>query len=111
MNKSPSTALIVAVTAVAVTAIVSVTLILITLEKSEIPEGWLALFLGFLTTMLVTVAALAKVDKIGRQVDDLSNGKMDAKVRAAVSEVLRDELVDPAMRDQIGRDLARRDRH
>lgn len=107
--KQPSTALVISVAVVACVAIASVALILVTLEKSELPEGWLGMFLGFLGTLLVAVISLAKVDKIGQQVDDLSNGKMDAKIRAGVSDVLANHLIDPAAVHQLEADRARRD--
>lgn len=108
-QKQPSTALIISVAVVACVAIASVALILVTLEKSELPEGWLGMFLGFLGTTMVAVISLAKIDKIGQQVDDLANGKMDAKIRAGVADVLGDHLIDPAATQQLEADRARRD--
>lgn len=108
MNKQPSTALIVAVTIVAVSTIASITLILITLDKSELPEGWLGLFLGFLGSLIVAVLGLAKIDRVDRKVDDLSNGLMDAKIRAGVADVLAPHLIDPTMDEQLRTDAQRR---
>ncbi|QCW50410.1 hypothetical protein FE634_08320 [Nocardioides dongxiaopingii] len=41
----------------------------------------------------------------------LANGRMDAKIRAAVSEVVLDEHLDPRMREQVARNMVRRDEH
>lgn len=108
MNKQPSNVLVLAVATVAGLSIVSLTLILITLEESALPEGWLGLFLGFLGTLIVAVVSLGKIDKIGRQVDDLSNGLMDSKIRAGVADVLGDHLLDPGVHEQLKTDRARR---
>ena len=102
----PSTAVVVALTAVACTLIAALTLVVVTVDKSEVPEGWLALFLATLSTVIATLVGLARTEKIGRQVDDLSNGKMDAKIRRAVAEVLRPDMVDPEARPQLERDRA-----
>lgn len=106
--KQPSNALIVAATVVAGLAIVSMTLIIITVDKSELPEGWLSLFLGFLSSLVVAVVGLAKLDKVERQVDDLTNGLMDAKIRSGVADVLPNHLVDPAALEQLEADRQRR---
>lgn len=111
MNKQPSTALIVALAVVACFAIGATALILITLQESELPEGWLGLFLGFLATTIATVVAVGKVDKIGRQVDELSNGRMDSKMRAAVADVVKNEHLDPDALPQLERDRQIRDGH
>lgn len=64
-----------------------------------------------------TVAAMAAVVKVGgvqSQVADvaadterLANGLGDAKIRAAVADVLPDHMVDPAARTQLAEDRAR----
>lgn len=109
MDRKPSTALIIAVTVVAVTCIASLTLILITLDSSQIPEGWLALFLGFMSTVVLGIAQLARVESVARQVDDLANGKMDAKIVAGVARVLKNEHIDPDAVPQIEAARARLD--
>lgn len=111
MKNQPSTAMIVAAAVVAGLCITSVTLIIITVDKTELPEGWLGLFLGFLSALLVAVVGLAKIDKIEGHVVDLTNGKMDAKIRAGVAEVLANHLIDPAMTAQLIADRERRDEH
>lgn len=121
-NKQPSTPVIVALTIVAVCAIGSVALIIITLDKSELPEGWLGLYLAFLGATIAGIVGIARIAatikdvgeaqaKVARQVDDLYNGRGDAKHRAAVGDVLRDDLIDDGAREQLERDRARRDEH
>lgn len=100
-NQQPSTALIVALTIVACCGIGATALIIITLDKSQLPEGWLALFIGFVGTAIAVVASLAKIDRIGRQVDDLANGTMEAKIITGIADVVKNEHLDPAATSQI----------
>lgn len=50
-----------------------------------------------------------KVDEALAGVNYLSNGGMDAKVRAGVADVLPDHLIDPQARPLIEQDRVRRD--
>lgn len=105
----PSTALVVALVIIAVTAILGTVCILITLDKSQLPEGWLGLFFAMIGSIVAAVVTLARLDKVSRQVDDISNGRMDAKIRAAIADVVKDEHLDPDASSQIRADRIRRD--
>lgn len=111
MNKQPSTALIICLTVVAAFMITATALIVITLDSSALPEGWLALFFGAVAGLVTALVTVGQVVRIGNQVDDLANGKMDAKIRAAVADVVKDEHLDPDAAEQIAADRLRRDQH
>lgn len=51
----------------------------------------------------------ATMTKVAGHTTDLTNGLLDAKVRAAVADVMSD-VIDPDAREQIATDRARRDR-
>lgn len=55
------------------------------------------------------LAGYLKTRKVDGKVTDLSNGLMDAKIRAAVAEVLKPALVDPDIHPQLEADRQRRD--
>lgn len=64
--------------------------------------------LGTLAPVLAVLAAMRQVNVVGQRVDqvaqdthDLTNGLLERKVRVATSEVLHDNLVDPAAADQV----------
>lgn len=81
-----------------------------------------AMLIGFIGPTIVAMLALLKgLDtdaKVARQkavtdsthtaVAELANGSMDAKIRAAVAEVLPDAMVDPAIRPQLAEDRRKR---
>lgn len=52
----------------------------------------------------------ATVSKVAGHTTDLTNGMLDAKVRAAVADVMSEDVIDPEAREQIANDRARRDR-
>lgn len=117
-NRQPSAALVIGVVVVIVAAIAATSLLLITIDKSQLPEGWLIVYLGFLSSAVTGILAVIQGQQGRREqaqvretVHDLANGRMDAKIRAAVADVLKDEHIDPAMRAQIEADRARRDAH
>lgn len=74
--------------------------------------------LGVLLGSLYKLTAVAetaestreRVEVIASQTTDLTNGGLDAKVRAAVADVLADHLIDPGATAQLGVDRARRSR-
>lgn len=88
-------------------SIVSFTLIFIVLGSSSMPEGWLALYLGFLTTSIGVLVNLGKTVNIERDiktlndgVETLNNGRMDAKIRAGVADVVHDGFIDGSYVEQ-----------
>ena len=73
--------------------------------------------LATLPATVAVVAALVRVEQMGTTVNKvehdthrLVNGLMDSKIRAGVADVLPDDLVDPAARDQLENDRSRIDR-
>lgn len=65
-----------------------------------------------------SAASWAKAHQVARgqavmdaKVTDLGNGKMDAKIRAAVADVMHPDTLNPAAADQLVADRARRDQH
>jgi hypothetical protein len=72
--------------------------------------GLLAPTIASLVTLAKTAGVAARVEKVASDTDDLTNGLMDAKIRAAVADVLPDHQLDPAAADQIADDRERRDR-
>ena len=108
-KKENGNLLIICATIVISLGIVSTVLMIMTTNKSEVPEGWLALFFGFMGAMLTGLLSAHKLEKIGKTVDDLNNGRADAKMRAAVADVVADQYLDPNQSEQIAQDRIRRD--
>lgn len=85
------------------------------------PEGantgsLLALLLGQLAPTVAALALLAKqsstdakVDTISEDTSAMTNGLGDAKLRAAIADVLDPSLIDPTALQQIDHDRRRRD--
>ncbi|HEY0701066.1 MAG TPA: hypothetical protein VGD43_25045 [Micromonospora sp.] len=72
--------------------------------------GLLAPTIASLVTLSKTAGVAARVEKVASDTDDLTNGLMDAKIRAAVADVLPDHQLDPEAAGQIADDRERRDR-
>lgn len=68
----------------------------------------LTLLIGLVGTLVTALIGLARTEQIKGTVDDLSNGKMDAKIRAGVAEVLAPHMIDPGAEDQLRDDFKRR---
>lgn len=104
-----SNVVVAAVAAVACTALLAV-VALVALAPSDADLGFLvgAMFTG-VGSMIAALVSLARVSEVKATVDDLANGKMDAKIRAGVADVLPDHAIDPAVRDQLAQDRAVRD--
>lgn len=100
----PSTAVVVCLTVVAVTAIGAVAgLVLADAETDKV-----VVVVGLVGTMVTALVGLTRTEQIKKTVDDLSNGRMDAKIRAGVADVLADHLIDQGATQQIEADRARR---
>lgn len=81
-------------------------------------EQTVTILLGSLASTIAALVALVKVNSVGGTVDQvardttaLTNGLMDAKIRAAVADVLSPHLVDPEMSDRLAVDRETRDNH
>lgn len=111
VQSGPSTnVIILAVMAMFVCVVGSITLMAIAVEDGARLESLVGQLLAALTPTIATVALLAKVHGVGRQVDFLANGGTDAKVRAAVADVIDPDLLRDDAHDQIAVDRAVRDR-
>lgn len=108
-SNRPSAVVVVCATIIVVSFVGALSLILITVDQSTLPEGWLALFLAAIPGLVTAMANLARTESVKRQVDDLANGGMDAKIRAGVADAVRDEYLDPDQARQLAVDRARRD--
>lgn len=69
----------------------------------------LAAIAAVLVNVQRTNAVSAQVETVASHTEALTNGLMDAKVRTAVAEVMRPDLLDPAASDQLAADLVKRD--
>lgn len=108
MNK-PSPVLLICVTVLGIAALVAVVvLVAVVPDDSDLPT-----LMGALLTPTISLigilAALGRIEQTKSTVDDLANGKMDAKIRAGVADVLADHFIDPAAVQQLAKDRARRD--
>lgn len=105
MNKPNNVALL-CVTLIAIAAITGAVILLSTANgDAEILAG--LIFTGA-ASLVGTVVNLARTEQVKGTVDDLANGKMDAKIRAGVADVLADHFIDPAAVQQIAKDRTRR---
>lgn len=109
--------------AIVVLAAMVVTVVVLLESEGRDSTVVAAMLIGFIGPTIVAMLALLKgLDtdvKVSRQkavtdsthsaVAELANGSMDAKIRAAVAEVLPDTMVDPAIRPQLAVDRQRRD--
>ena len=102
---------IIATAAVAGVALLTVAMLVAFAPK----DSDLGLLIGVLITgasgMITSILTLGRTQQIAGTVDDLANGKMDAKIRAGVADVLADHLVDPKARALVEQDRATRDAH
>lgn len=94
------------VTAIALAAISgAVILIVFAGGDAEVLAG--LMFTGA-ASLIATVVNIGRTEQVKGTVEDLANGKMDAKIRAGVADVLADHFIDPAAVQQIAKDRARR---
>lgn len=103
------------VAVIATTVLGSVTMLTVAIVIATAPaDADLGLLVGLLFTgavqLMASVVALVRTEQVRSTVDELANGKMDAKIRAGVADVLPDHLVDPKARPQVERDRATRDK-
>lgn len=99
---------------IASTVLASVTLVAaVGLVAFAPADADLGLLIGLLFTnvgtMVTGIVGLVLTEQVRGTVDELANGKMDAKIRAGVADVLPDHMVDPKVRPQVARDRATRD--
>jgi uncharacterized protein YggE len=117
-----------AIVAVCVVFCFTLTAVVVVFAVNPDGESTLTLVGALLGTIAPTIAALAvlvqvkgvqatqadqgaQIDKVASDTHALTNGLLDSKVRAGVSEVLRPDLIHPDARDTIQRDKAVREDH
>lgn len=105
MKASP--VIVICTTVVAVAAICALAVLIAT----EAATDSIGLFIGLIGTLTASLVGLARTEQIKTTVDDLNNGRMDAKIRAGVADVLGEHLIDPKARQQIEADRDRRGEH
>lgn len=111
------TVLIVTAAVVGTVVIACITLMAIAIEDGARATAMIASVGGTLATLLaffglfINVRDLrSDVSQVKQQTTELTNGLGDSKTRAAVADVLRPELVDPAVQEQLAVDYQRRAR-
>lgn len=112
----PNTVLIVCASVLVAVTILCVTLIAVAVEDGARSTTLIGLVAAPLTTGLGVLVVLGKVQNVERQVSevkdhtyDLTNGLLDAKVRAAIGDILAPHLLDDDAREQLEADRAVRD--
>lgn len=105
---------------VCVTVLVSVvvgasSLVFIFAPSGTDPTVLAATLVGTLAPTIAALGAMVKIGGVSSQVSDmaqdtdkLANGLGDAKIRAAIAEVLPDHLIDPSVKPQLEADRLRR---
>ena len=99
-----------------VVAVVAVTMICATVVLVLSPERDVGPLIGVLAPTIAALGALAQVSRISGKVENvehhvegLSNGLMDAKIRASVADVIPDDHLDNEyVRRQLAADRMRR---
>lgn len=111
-----TTTLVAGVVVIFVATLGTIVALAFAVEDGARMESLVGLILPAAGTLLLALLALdrvakvdEKIDRVGRQTTDLTNGLLDAKVRAAVADVLAPHLVDPAAEQQLDSDRIRRD--
>lgn len=105
MKTSPI--VVICATVVATVAVIAVAVLVALGAENES----IGLLIGLLTMLVTNVVLLARQEQVKGTVEDLSNGKMDAKIRAGVADVLGEHLIDPAARAQLETDRTIRGEH
>lgn len=101
--------LILAISLVACVAIVASVVLVAVAPDGTDPTLLLGGILGPAASLIATLVTLGRLEQTKSTVDDLANGKMDAKIRAGVADVLADHFIDPGAVEQIARDRTRRE--
>lgn len=84
----PSPALVTGITA-AFVALVSGAVVVIVIEPQQ-AGTMVPILAATLAPTIASLAGLARLDRVDRRTHDLTNGLLDAKIRAAVADVIQD---------------------
>lgn len=106
--KASATVIVVGVVAMFCVVVVAIVALAIFSPKDTDVANLVTILLGSLGSTVAVLATLAKVADVDSKVNYLTNGGMDSKVRAGVADVVRDDLLDPAVADQLEADRANR---
>jgi hypothetical protein len=109
VNRASINSLIWGIVLIFVCTLLAATVIYIAVPDRESTVPLILALIALPTTVAGTLLTLTKVNQTNSQVEQLTNGLMDAKVRAGVADVLPEHLLDPQARDQIAIDRATRD--
>jgi len=104
-----STAVIVGAVIALCFVVAAVVVLVLFLPPDRDAMPYVALLMSTVGTTVAGILALMKLQGVDDKVTDLTNGVMDAKIRAGVADVLPDSSLDPGAADQIRDDRARRD--
>lgn len=108
--KTSNVAIIATATVASIALLAVVALVAAAPKDSDV-----GLLIGVLITgaggMITSILTLGRTQQIQGTVDDLANGRMDSKIRAAVADILPDHALDPTARDLVERDREVRDNH
>lgn len=108
--------IVVAAAVVFLATLGAVVAIALAIEDGARVTSLLGLILPSCSAVILGLLALFKLTEIKADVatvkadtTDLTNGKMDAKIRAGIADVLANHLIDPEAREQIDLDRLVRD--
>jgi len=109
-TRHPGNAVIIGIVAVVIVTILSSAMVLVFAPGTDV-----APLVGLVAPTVAALASFAAVQRVGERVqrvekhtDDLANGKMDAKIRAGVADVIPDRLLDETYtRHQLAADRIR----
>lgn len=106
MTKPSGNALVIAFALIVVAVVTGV--VVIAVSEPENGETIITLLLGSLAPTIGVLANLYKTGDIAKRTEDLTNGLMDAKIRAGVADVVVPHLVADDAKPMIEADRARR---
>lgn len=107
--KTSSNALIAGIVVCFVVVVGACTAVYLADPGGDNVAGFITPILGFTGTTLALLATLHKIGETDKKVDYLANGGTDAKIRAGIADVVRDDLLKPGLEEQLEADYAHRD--
>lgn len=76
-------------------------LVFVAVDESRNPVGLVAMFLAAFASFMTSLATLVTVGRIKSQVDFLANGGTDAKTRAAIADVVKEDYLREDAKPQL----------
>lgn len=107
MNVKNNVVIAVSVVCIFVFALASITVLAIAAPDSTA----IGLIIATIPPTIASIAVLQQQGKTDDKVTKLTNGVMDAKIRAGVADVVHDSMIDPLINPQLQIDRAGRDNH